>query len=363
MTSEAQRSRLRLLPCDEGYQPYLLLVYMAMTFVYPAVVGSRSLLIETAVAAAAFLVLYFRGHWVKGRPVLAILIAIAAIGAIVGPANPLASTYFVYAAGFAPYVGSTRVAWTIVAALIAAIALEALLLHLDPWFWASGIVFTAIIGAVTIRGAEVACANAKLRVAHDEVERIAKVAERERIARDLHDVLGHTLSVIVLKSELASKLAEFDPGRATVEIRDVERIARGSLGELRQALAGYRASGLTAEVDRARDVLSAAGVSFECEIDDVRLAPREESVLALAIREGVTNVVRHAGASTCRLRLARDAHGCRVTITDDGRGTLASEGLGLTGMRERVEALGGTLAREVANGTQLVLTLPVARAR
>lgn len=343
--------------------PYVWLVYMGWTFVYPAVLGSRSIFIETAVAAAAFLILYFCGYWVKGRSVLAILVAIAAIGAIVGPVNPWAGTYFVYAAAFVPDVGSTKIAWGIVTGLIAAITLEALLLHLGPWFWAPSIVFTAMIGAVTIRAAEMACANAKLRVAHDEVERIAKVAERERIARDLHDVLGHTLSVIVLKSELASKLTDADPARATAEIRDVERIARESLAELREALAGYRASGLTAEVDRARDVLTAAGVRFECDIDELRLAPREESVLALAIREGVTNVVRHAEASTCRIQLAHDEHGCRFMIADDGRGTLASEGLGLTGMRERIEALGGTFAREVRDGTQLVLTLPKARAR
>ncbi|MBC5799733.1 MAG: sensor histidine kinase [Candidatus Eremiobacteraeota bacterium] len=363
MAKRGQRPGLRLLPSDEGYLSYVWLVYMGWTFVYPAVIGSLSIFIETAVAAVVFLVLYFRGHWVRGRTLLAILVAIAAIGAVVGPANPWASTYFVYAAAFAPYVGSTVVAWRIVGTLIAAIALEAFLLHLTPWFWAPGTLFTALVGAVTIRAAEVDCANAKLRVAHDEVERIAKVAERERIARDLHDVLGHTLSVIVLKSELAVKLSQSDVPRAAAEIRDVERIARESLSELRQALAGYRASGLAAEIDRARDVLSAAGVRFECDIDDVRLAPKEESVLALAIREGITNVVRHAGASMCRLQLARDAHGCRVTIVDDGRGTVASDGLGLMGMRERIEALGGTVAREVTNGTQLVLTVPVARTR
>lgn len=169
--------------------------------------------------------------------------------------------------------------------------------------------------------------------------------------------------MIVLKSELAARLSESDGARAAAEIRDVERIARESLGEVREALAGYRAAGLAAEIERAKDVLTAAGVRFEWDIDHVRLAPREESVLALAIREGVTNVVRHAGASTCRLELVRDGHGCRFTIADDGAGTLTTEGLGLSGMRERIEALGGTFAREVRDGTRLVLTLPKAPAR
>lgn len=342
--------------------PYLWLVYMAWTFVYPAALGSLPLFIETTVAALAFLVLYFRGYWVDGRALWPILVGIAAIGAILGPRNPIAVTYFIFAASFAPFVGSIALAWRIIAGLIAAILLEAALLHLNPYFWVPGVVFTAIVGAATVRSAEMKRMNAELRTAREDVERLAKVAERERIARDLHDVLGHTLSVIVLKSELAAKLADSDVARAAGEIRDVERIARESLSELREALAGYRAAGVAAEIERARDVLSAAGVRFECEIDEVRLAPLEESVVALAIREGITNVVRHAGASTCRLRLAREAHGCRFTIADDGRGTLAREGLGLTGMRERIEGLGGTFARDVAGGTQLTLTLPAARA-
>ncbi len=363
MASHARRPGLRLLPRDVGYLPYLWLVYVAMTFIYPVAAGSRSNLIETAVAAVAFLVLYFRGYWVEGRASLLILIAIAAIGAVLGIVNPIASTYFVYAAAFAPEVGSAALAWRIIAALIAALLIEAAVLHVTPWFWITGSVFTAVIGASTIRSAEVRRTNAELRAAHDDVERLAKVAERERIARDLHDVLGHTLSIIVLKSELAAKLATSDVTAAAAEIRDVERIARESLLELREALAGYRAAGLSAEIDRAREVLAAAGVRFECDIADIPLAPMEESVLALVIREGVTNVVRHAGASTCRLELTRDARGCRFTIADDGRGTPAREGLGLTGMRERIEALGGTLARDAANGTRLVLTLPRAHAR
>ncbi len=357
------RLRLRLLPTEESYLPYLWLVYMAGTFIYPAALGSRSALIETAVAAAAFLVLYFRGYWLCGPALWPIIIAIAAIGAILGPVNPVASVYFVYAASFAAFVGSTVVAWRIIVALIAVILFEAALLHLSGNFWIFGVVFTGIMGAAMIRNAEAKRMNAELRAAREDVERIAKVAERERIARDLHDVLGHTLSVIVLKSELAAKLADSDAMRAATEIRDVEWIARESLSELREALAGYRAAGVAAEIERARNVLGAAGVRFECDVDEVRLAPREESVLALAIREGVTNVVRHAGASTCRLQLAREANGCRFTLADDGRGTPAREGLGLTGMRERIEALGGTFARDVANGTQLVLTLPQARAR
>jgi two-component system sensor histidine kinase DesK len=185
------------------------------------------------------------------------------------------------------------------------------------------------------------------------------VAERERIARDLHDVLGHTLSVIVLKSELATRLAPIDPARASVEIADVERIARESLSELREAVAGYRAVGLAAEVERARSVLETAGVRVECQLGEMRLPPRYEGVVTMAIREGVTNIVRHAGASSCRLSLAQTPRECRLELADDGRGGAGAEGFGLAGMRERVEGLGGTLVREIASGTRLILTLPL----
>lgn len=209
-----------------------------------------------------------------------------------------------------------------------------------------------------MRYAEVGRANERLRLAQDEVERLAKVAERERIARDVHDVLGHTLSLIVLKSELAARLAERDVGRAADEIRDVERIARDSLAELRQAIAGYRAAGIPAELERARSTLETAGIRVECDADAVALTPEQEGVLALAIREAVTNVVRHARARSCRLQLRQSGRECTFEIQDDGRNPAGGEGFGLAGMRERVEALGGSLVRDLANGTKLVLTMP-----
>ncbi len=210
--------------------------------------------------------------------------------------------------------------------------------------------------------------NCELRAAREDVERLAKLAERERIARDLHDVLGHTLSVIVLKSELAAKLSDSDATRAATEIRDVERIARESLSDLREALAGYRAAGVAAEIERARSVLTAAGVRFE--MRRWRRPPHAPHGKRAGTRYPRSGDQRRA---PCRRNvragshLAADSLGCRFEIADDGRGLGANEGLGLRGMRERVEALGGTFVRESASapegreskaGTRLVLTLP-----
>jgi two-component system sensor histidine kinase DesK len=355
-------AKLRLLPDDSsvGWTPYIWLVYLPFQFVLlVALQAPRADWIVTIVGVVVFLPIYFRSYWVCGPEIAPYALAMAAIGAVVAPHNAWASTYFVYAAALIPLMGTAKVAWRILGGFLVAIGLYAWVVNLTPWSWVTGIVFSALIGAQQIFRVERDALNADLRVAHDEVERMAQVAERERIARDLHDVLGHTLSVIVLKSELASRLAERDVPRAIAEIADVERIARESLSELREAIAGYRAAGIEAEVQRARGVLATAGVAVECELGDVRFPPKYEGVVTLAIREAVTNIVRHAGASTCRLLLAQTPNECRFEIADDGRGGASLEGSGLTGMRERVEALGGTVVRDVANGTRLTLTLPL----
>jgi two-component system sensor histidine kinase DesK len=191
------------------------------------------------------------------------------------------------------------------------------------------------------------------------------VAERERIARDLHDVLGHTLSVIVLKAELAGRLVNLDPVRAAAEIGDVETTARSALAEIREAIGGYRSRGLAAEIEAARLTLDAAGVTLLAESSQTptaALSPQEETALALVLREAVTNIVRHARATTCRLRFITEAGRRRLVVEDDGQHAIAREGNGLRGMRERVESLGGqfSLERGIAEnrGTRLVIELP-----
>ena len=187
---------------------------------------------------------------------------------------------------------------------------------------------------------------------------LAKVAERERIARDMHDVLGHTLSVVVLKSELAGKLVGADTERARREIGEVETIARQALSEVREAIRGYRAEGITAEIARARRTLEAAGVRLDSQAQAVRLEPAHESVLSLVLREAVTNILRHAGATTCRLRLASDSGSTHLSVHDDGHGAIAHQGNGLRGMRERIEALGGRLQIDSRQGTCLTVDIP-----
>lgn len=143
----------------------------------------------------------------------------------------------------------------------------------------------------------------------------------------------------------------------------MERIAREALAEVRSAVTGYRAGGFAPEIQHARSTLATAGIAFECDVhSSAPLPPAHEAVLCLALREAVTNIVRHSGARHCRMSLHVSGPTCTMRIADDGRGGEVPFGSGLSGMRERVEALGGTLVRDGRPGTTLTVTLPLTSA-
>jgi len=283
------------------------------------------------------------------------------LGLLYQPINAGACTFFIFAAAMLPFcVESQAAAWAGLLAIGAIGAIEGLLLHVGGWQLFYSALFPMIIGAGNTFFAERNRMNRKLRKANEEIEHLAKVAERERIARDLHDVLGHTLSVITLKSELAGKLIDRDPQRAGKEIREVEEISRQALSDVRDAIRGYRSKGLLAEMAQAKSTLETAGVTVRCDASTiVKLPAMQEGVLTMAVREAVTNVVRHAQARNCSLRLEQQNGACRLEIEDDGRGGFQNEGNGLRGMRERVEMLGGMLTRDTRVGTRIAITVPL----
>jgi two-component system sensor histidine kinase DesK len=257
----------------------------------------------------------------------------------------------------------------IIAGMIALAGIEAWALSLRPSFWITAAVFSLIVGGVNVHFSELGRTGARLKESQAQVQQLVRIAERERIARDLHDLLGHTLSVITLKAELAGKLLAISPERAAAEIREVERVSRDALREVRSAVAGYRSEGLPAELARGRLALEAAGVRPEYFTLPVTLPADAEAALALAVREAVTNVIRYAGAATCRITLERRGDAVVLEVADDGRGGAREEGgtgTGLRAMRERLAGLGGQLeiqsepaAGEVGNGTRLLVTVPV----
>ncbi|MEO6700468.1 MAG: histidine kinase [Jatrophihabitantaceae bacterium] len=209
------------------------------------------------------------------------------------------------------------------------------------WSTASAI---AIVSLAMFGFFAVIRSNAALAAARSEVARLATENERARIARDLHDLLGHSLTTITVKAALASRLATVDPARAAAEIAEVESLTRRTLADVRAAVSGYREVTLANELAAAREVLRAAGVSANLPgaIDSVEQPDSE--LFAWVVREGVTNVVRHAHAHNCEVRLGSHS----IEISDDGSGSATSvAGNGLTGLRERVVGAGGSLTSGV----------------
>jgi two-component system sensor histidine kinase DesK len=202
--------------------------------------------------------------------------------------------------------------------------------------------------------------DAALKLSHDEVRRLAATAERERIGRDLHDLLGHTLSLITLKLELSRKLFDRDAEAALREVVEAEKVARHALAEVRCAVTGIRATDLAAELASARLLLESSAVHLDYG-QPPRMPVEIERGLALVLREAATNIARHAAATRASVAFEQIDGGLCMVVADNGRGGVAEEGNGLTGMRERVRALDGRLQihSQRGQGTRLRVVVPL----
>ena len=365
------RLRDRLVPeaLGLGWMPLLLLGYLLFLFV-PVLVpsnadwgeGVRWYLWPTLVSIAVFLPMYFLAY--RGSAMTRVLctLGIAALGYGLMPFNAFSNTYVIYAAAFAALLPGSL--WTrlgsLALLLVAYCAMAAWLVF--PAFVPA---VTAIVSVAVFSGnyfqAETVRKRAELKLSHDEVRRLAALAERERIGRDLHDLLGHTLSLVALKSDLAGRLVERDPQAARNEIVEVSRVARDALAQVRRAVTGIRAAGLAAELASAKLLLESDGVTLRYEAREVVVPPDLETVLALALREAVTNIQRHARATLAEVILASTADHVQLRIRDNGVGSATVPGNGLTGMRERVESRGGRLRIDstLRQGTCVEITLPL----
>ncbi|MBB5964941.1 histidine kinase [Planomonospora venezuelensis] len=195
-----------------------------------------------------------------------------------------------------------------------------------------------------------------------ELAEAAVGAERERFSRDLHDLLGHTLSLMVVKAEAVRRLAPRDPSSAARQAAEIEEIGRRALTEVRAAVSGYRGRGLAGELAAAGAALREAGVRATVTADEVRLAPHTDALLGWAVREGVTNVIRHAGAAACRIGVRAGEEEVVLEIENDGSGGRGERGHGLNGLAERAAAAGALLeAGPVGGGGfRLRVAVPVA---
>ena len=377
-----------------GRNPYLLWLFWVLwlPFTIPPFVSlfqshlPLPRLIATLVGVALYLIIYLWASWRRAQYLIAtsslprgtevstwltitVLTMLTLVVVLLG-GNEWQGLFF-FTCGYVG--GSLPVRWTI----LVAIALALLSTGIG---WLAGyalpdlvqtIVFVPAIILITRIVMWSVTTSWQLHAAREEITRLAVTTERLRIARDLHDLLGHNLSLIALKSELAKRLVNVAPERATVEISDVENVARSTLQEVREAVSAFRQPTLKSELSAAQEILAAAGIDYHFEGDESMidaLPTTIEALLSWTVREGVTNVIRHSRAHRCTIHMTRNAHEIGIEVVDDGVGASIMNGSdnggnGLRGLIERVEKLGGrceAISRE-EGGFLLAVSVPLAQ--
>ncbi len=340
-----------------GRSPWLTMVHLVWSvwvFLTPLFSGgdygfSPRWFALTAFSYPLFLALYLASVFAAPRAAYASALAMVALSFGLLPWYPSGLSYFVFGCVMLQPRRAGGVYGYLALLVALNVALVAYASHIGyPWqalVWIPTV--TAIIGVIVMVERISHQRDAALKLSHEEVRRLAALAERERIGRDLHDLLGHTLSMVALKSDLAARLVERNPVAAREEIAQVGHIARDALTQVRRAVSGIRATGLAAELASAKLLLETDGIAFDYGFDagfsDVALPDDIENALAMTVREAATNIQRHARARRASISFALDADSAVLRIADDGRGGVISPGNGLTGMRERIASVNGEL--------------------
>ncbi|MBD8528026.1 sensor histidine kinase [Pseudomarimonas arenosa] len=356
-------------------RPSFVLIYLFFVF-FPLLFSPRAdgLAWGLSLLACVLFILLFRfstqarpENAVRGLPSALPALLSAGIGYALIPFNPGGNTFLIYAVAM---LGQTQpIRRAVLGALLLLGLMSLQFLWVMPTLAIAGgySLMVCIISAMVLLGVYFAQLQerqvAELKRSRDEVQRLAQSAERERIARDLHDLLGHSLSLIALKSELAGKLIERDPQAARQQIGEIEQVTRQALKQVREAVTGYRSDGLAAEVAQARINLLDADIRLEQHLIPLPIKPEVESTLTMVLREAVTNVLRHAEARSLEIELKiRQGQLC-LSIRDDGRGITAkqTEGNGLRGIRERLRAIGGRLSIDSSPGHGTRLDIAIAQ--
>jgi len=351
----AARRRERAVPVALvyiGIPAYLIVVGFSVWDIVDTHSPAVSAVAVAAVAAftAAFLWLALATPTGEhGRRVIVCLSVMAVLAVALAFLGATTALYMITVAAMAGDALAPRLSVPVIVAASGGVALYEFANESDAEQVLTAAVVPLVVGLFAYGVARLTLANEELVAAREELATLAVANERLRFARDMHDLLGHSLTVIRAKSELAARLAPADPARAGVEMDEVERLAREALAEVRQAVSGYRHSTLAAEVANSRVALGSAGIEAEVAVDGLSVAGDVDEALGWVLREAVTNVVRHSRASRCRVEAAADETEVRLEVADDGDGPSpealehGGSGTGLTGVRERLAAVGGTL--------------------
>lgn len=322
--------------------------------------------LATLVFAAVYLVVFTLMRWRRtGAPfrppmhpsqgIAVVLIEIALAVVMCATIGQRGDAAAVYIAVICVMCLQTRWAW--LASLAVAGTTYAATVWVPHWHRDEGILFGTMVATLAIWGISQSInRNIEVLAVREENARLALEDERNRFARDLHDILGHSLTVITVKAELANRLIDVDADRAKAELADLERLSRDALADVRRAVEGYRELTLPGELARARTALSAAEIEADLPNSTEGVASDARELFAWAVREGITNVIRHSGARRCSVVLGEH----EVEVRDDGHGAdSAGQGNGLTGLRERAAALGGTvITQSLHPGFSLKVVVP-----
>ncbi|AQT60006.1 MULTISPECIES: sensor histidine kinase [Cellvibrio] len=307
-----------------------------------------------------FVGLYLWAITLSASQVWKAILALCVLSIVTTAYTPGASTFFSYVGFLIGFSYGTKI-WL---NLLAFLALVIIALHYTfnypiPFFALpalSGLITISIIGYVERVRLEARISQQK---SHEEIEQLAVIAERERIARDLHDILGHTLSSIALKAELAEKLLTQDkPDHAKQHVSELHQIARNTLSLVRQTVSGYKHRGLSGEVMELCDKLRQNGFVVELMGEIPQLTPRAETALILALTELTTNVLRHSNGNHCQIEFRHQCDKILVSMRDNGKVSSLIPGNGLQGIQERLNALAGDLQSSIHKGCEFVISLP-----
>ncbi|WP_230818087.1 sensor histidine kinase [Rheinheimera aquimaris] len=317
--------------------------------------------ISMAAALLLFLLCYFQAYRCNRRDIHWPIAGIVLVAALITPVNPGSVSMFAYAGFFIGFAYALRRYLVLMSLLLALLVLLKLTLTIH-WnlFLVMGL---PIVLAVSFLGR---AEQAKLRhrmaeqQSEDEIKQLATMVERERIARDLHDILGHTLSSIILKADLTEKLlARQHTQAAQQQLTELSQIARDALSQVRQSVSGYKHQGLAAEVARLLSRLRDAGFHAVLQGDMPQLDARRETALILALTELVTNVIRHSKGDSCSLSFLQQGDEFTVYLSDNGQTSDIKEGNGISGLRQRIAAIGGTLAMQQHDGVTARIQFPL----
>jgi two-component system, NarL family, sensor histidine kinase DesK len=355
---------------SEPFSPYVWLIYLPFFFV-PVILFHESMaqLGWMILICLAFLFLYFASYWLNAQQVIWTIAGMVLLSIGGGFLTPSASTIMVYAAAMCCLLKSRQHSFIGLGSVLTITIIASWLLGFGFSFYMPALVFSLIIGLLTIYQHALQEKKQELILSRQETQRLTKVAERERIARDLHDLIGHTFSVITLKADLAGRLldkgTDKDLAKARQEIKQLETISRDALSQVREVVSGYRSSDLLSELANAKNVFSSLNIEFDYQLQELTEVELESALtinkeLAIVLRELVTNIIKHAKASKVSVIVKKHQQGLVLLVQDDGQG-MASEqtavmGFGLLGIHERINKLKGWVKLTKPQGTKGTLS-------